>query len=237
MRKRSLSTSIQNDSSTVPAIGTSSQDHLTFVITSSISEEHHASKQTLHSHKCVGSQIQELPMWNLKLAPYTKGKDRLKIKGTDQDYSRLVCDRFKKKGKVQYLKVCLGHLTIGRSLYPLARILTVYTEAFTGFSHVYHPDGLTTHCSLNNTTSLKTAPTAGTVGGMYIQRTRNGVRSPYCPGPAPGSTGSHVFSMSFCNKMPNEYLKMCYPSFGQTIRIQYFSAASKFRAKFNIIFQ
>ena len=42
-------------------------------------------------------------------------------------------------------------------------------EAFTGFSHVYHPDGLS-NALLPQGCVLGTAPTVGRVGRVYIPR-------------------------------------------------------------------
>lgn len=71
------------------------------------------------------------------------------------------------------MKLVLGNHKMYRSLHPTTRILKVYIEALTEFTHVYCPDGLTTLCSLEAVT-LKMAPTAGTVGRAHIVRTGGG---------------------------------------------------------------
>ena len=57
-----------------------------------------------------------------------------------------------------------------------AKILRVYIEALTGFSHVFSPDGLDSTL-LSQGCILETAPTVGTVGRMYIPMTEERVRS------------------------------------------------------------
>lgn len=57
------------------------------------------------------------------------------------DYSRLVDSRFNKQGNL-LTRLVLASLKTKRSLYLPTKILKIYVEAFTGFSHVYHPDGL-----------------------------------------------------------------------------------------------
>lgn len=46
--------------------------------------------------------------------------------------------------------------------------LKAFREALTGFSHVYHPEGLKN--TVLKAVSLKTAPTVGKVGGWYTPR-------------------------------------------------------------------
>ena len=59
---------------------------------------------------------------------------------------------------------------MSRSPYLPARILEVYIEALTGFSHVYCPDGLS-NTILSQGYLLVIAPTVGTMGREYIPRT------------------------------------------------------------------
>lgn len=49
--------------------------------------------------------------------------------------------RFNKKGNL-HTRLFLSTHKVSRSLYLSARIVKVYTEALTGFSHIYHPDDL-----------------------------------------------------------------------------------------------
>lgn len=71
-------------------------------------------------------------------------------------------------------------------------------EALIGSSHVYHPDGLRSHCSLK-AESLKGAPTVGKVSRAHIPRTREEIGAFHCQGSAQGSAGSHMLSMASSN--------------------------------------
>lgn len=65
-----------------------------------------------------------------------------------------------------------------------------------GFSHVHCPNGLNTTL-LSQGCVLGTAPIVGAVGGVVgIPRIREEVRGLDCLGPALGSRGSHVLSMT-----------------------------------------
>lgn len=56
------------------------------------------------------------------------------------------------------------------------RILEVFREVLTGFSHIYCPDGLN-NALLSQGCDLERAPAVGRVGGTYIPRTEEGMRS------------------------------------------------------------
>ena len=58
----------------------------------------------------------------------------------EADRSWLVGGSFNKQGNLRK-KLILGCWKMNRSPHPPIRILRVYTEALTGFSHIYHPDG------------------------------------------------------------------------------------------------
>lgn len=62
------------------------------------------------------------------------------------------------------------------SLHIPARILTLYTETLTGFSHIHLPDIGTTHCSLK-AESLEELPLWEQWAKVYILRTREEVKS------------------------------------------------------------
>lgn len=80
-----------------------------------------------------------------------------------------------------------------------AKILNAYTEALSGFSHVYVQTISATHCSLK-AGALNTAPTVGTVGGMYILRTGLRMKTLNCLGLVPALPGGHILLMtSFSN--------------------------------------
>jgi len=70
---------------------------------------------------------------------------------------------------------------MSRSPYPSARVLKVYIEALTRMRYI--------HCQmvsinlLSQGCVLEMAPTVGTVGRIYIPRTRERVRSIQLPGP------------------------------------------------------
>lgn len=59
---------------------------------------------------------------------------------------------------------------------PLARILKVYIEALTGFSHVFSPGGLRT-ASLSQGSILRAASSVDKEGGRLIPGAGTGVRS------------------------------------------------------------
>ena len=56
---------------------------------------------------------------------------------------------------------------------PTAEILKAYTEALTGFSHIFSPDGLN-NFTLSQGYIFGKAPTVGMVGRTYIPRTGEG---------------------------------------------------------------
>ena len=114
-------------------------------------------------------------IWNWPL--YMEGKERLK---KEVNHSRLRGGRFNKQGTLHMRLVLIG-CKMSRSLYPPTRILKVHTEASTGFSHVYCPDGLN-NTLLSQGCVLETVSTMGRVGEMYMPRSREGVRSLWLPG-------------------------------------------------------
>lgn len=79
--------------------------------------------------------------------------------GKEVDHLRQVGGRFNKQDNL-HTRLVPGHCKISRSLHPPFKILRVYIEAFTRFSHVCHPE------HLSNTLSRKAAPLrmASTVG-------------------------------------------------------------------------
>ena len=91
-------------------------------------------------NKCVDSQTQELPGWNLKLSPVQKGQKRPKKAA---DHSRLVGGRVHKQGNL-HTKLVLGGFKVSRSPHLPTRILKAYREALTASGHVFSPDGLST---------------------------------------------------------------------------------------------
>ena len=170
-------------------------------------------------NKCVGSQTQELPGWHLKTALHG-GQGQI---GKGADHSRLVDDTFISKGTYIGGLSCETTRRVDFST-PCWNLNSLYKLASGTFTIQMFS---TTHCSLK-VSSLKRAPTVGTVGIMSFQRPRRAWGASNCPG--------HIFSMTFFKEVPNKYLRKCYASFDQT-RILYFSAANNFRAKFNITLQ
>lgn len=95
-------------------------------------------------------------------APYPEGQRERKRRAAAEWCAVVLTS----KGPHQ--QACLGHCKRKGSPNLPAIILTVYTEALMGFSHMYHPDGLTTPYSLQFA-SLKRAPTVGSEGRAYIK--------------------------------------------------------------------
>ena len=94
----------------------------------------------------------------------------------EADPSRLIGGRFNKQENL-YMRLVLGGHKTSRSLHLPARILKVYTEALTGFSHIYHPDDLNSTV-LSQGCILETAPT---MGRTYTPRRGEGVRRLWLP--------------------------------------------------------
>ena len=67
-------------------------------------------------------------------------------------------------------KLVLGCCKLSKSPHLTTRILKVYIEALTEFSHMYYPD------DLSNTLLSQVTPSVRMVGGMYIPRTGKGTR-------------------------------------------------------------
>ena len=67
-----------------------------------------------------------------------EGRERPK---EEADNFRLVGGSYTKQGTF-FTRPLLGRHQTGRSPHPPARTLKVYTEAFTGFSHIHDPDGV-----------------------------------------------------------------------------------------------
>lgn len=102
----------------------------------------------------VGLKPREHLRYDLKLAQITEGRERLK---KEAGHSRVVGDRLSKKGNL-YMRLAIGsHKTSGPPHSP-TRILKVYREAFTGFSHLSSLGDL-------HTTSLSQGRTLGTASG------------------------------------------------------------------------
>lgn len=71
------------------------------------------------------------------------------------------------------MRFVLGRSKTRKYLHPQARILKIYyTNALTGFSYIYQPDGFNNLLSQGHVPG--TAPAVGMVGGTYILQTREG---------------------------------------------------------------
>ena len=163
----------------------------------------HEGEEQKYTESLVGLPLYEFLGCDLKLSPYTEGKEKPK---KDADHSRLVGSSFYKQGNL-HTRLVLSIHQMNRSLHPPTSILKVYIEALTGFSPVYSPDGLNNTLLLQGRV-LETAPAMGMVGGIRIPRTREGWGALDCPGRAHKSTSSHVLSVSFSNK--TEYSRVLY---------------------------
>lgn len=88
-------------------------------------------------HFSLGPNLESLPdgIWNWLL--YTEVREILK---KEAEHSRW-WDGSEQAKELTY-EACLGHRMTNRSSHPPIRILDVFLGAFTGFSHVYRPDGL-----------------------------------------------------------------------------------------------
>lgn len=69
-----------------------------------------------------------------------------------------------------HIRFVLGSCKTSRSPHQPTKILEVYIESLSGFSFVYHPDGLNTqyHITVSKLCPLKMAPAMGTAGRTYI---------------------------------------------------------------------
>ena len=142
-------------------------------------------------------------IWNWPL--YTERKERPK---KEADHSRLVSGRFDKGTYIQGL----SWASIRRVDFPIhpPRILKVYLESLTGFSHVYCPDGLNnTLLSQGCIFVLEMTPVMQMVGRTYIPRMGEvwGWGAFDCLGPALRSTCSHVLSTTSSNSGPLKLIK------------------------------
>lgn len=80
------------------------------------------------------------------------------------------------RSRGEITRLVLGGCRMSRSPYLPTRILKVYTEAFTGFSHVCHPDGLN-NTLLSQGYILKNGSHFGNSGQNVQSKDGEGVRS------------------------------------------------------------
>lgn len=110
--------------------------------------------------------------------------------------SRLVGGGFDKQ-KILYRRLVLGCCKMSKSPHLTTRILKVYIEALTEFSHMYHPD------DLSNTLLSQVTPSVGIGAECTFQGQGKGREDSNCSGPVPGSTTGHVLSMTAPNRDPH----------------------------------
>lgn len=67
---------------------------------------------------------------------------------------------------------------MSQSPYLPISILRAYIKAFTGFSHIYHPGGLSTPDCSHKTASLKMGPTVGTMRRKHISGMKKEAEGP-----------------------------------------------------------
>lgn len=126
---------------------------------------------------CVGhSLLRGFPgeIWNWP--PYTEGKERPKKKA---ERHTLVVGGFNKQGNF-LLRLVLGCHTACGSPRPPARILNVYGEALTGFSHVHSPGSLNTTITVSKLCPW-VASNSGRASRTYIPKIGEGVSSLQMP--------------------------------------------------------
>ena len=111
--------------------------------------------------------------WFANCFPYADGKERLK---KEVDHSRLVGGRFNKQVNL-HMRLVLGSCNMSRSLHSPARILKVYTEALTGFSHIFSPDGLN-NTLLSQCFILENISHCGNSGQNAYSKDRGGDEQP-----------------------------------------------------------
>ena len=85
----------------------------------------------------------------------------------------------------------MGGYKISKSLYLLTRILKVYIEDLTEFSHVISSTISIPHCFLK--------ASVGIIGRIYIPRTGKRGGNLQCLGPAHGSNGNHTLLLTAYN--------------------------------------
>ena len=106
------------------------------------------------------------------MTPYTEGKGRPK---KETEPSRSVGGRCNNQGNL-HTRLVLGGYKMCRSQHLPSKILKVYIEALTSFSHIYTRQ-IVPIPKLSQGSVLEMAPVTGTMGGVYVPRTEKVVRS------------------------------------------------------------
>ena len=102
-----------------------------------------------------------------------QGKERQK---TGAGHSRLLGGKFNNKQGELHRRLVMGSRKTSRFPHLLPRLLEVYKEASTRFSHIFSADRLNTTL-LSQCCILETIPSVEMVDGMYIPRRGEVVRS------------------------------------------------------------
>ena len=109
-----------------------------------------------------------------------EGRERLK---TEADHFRWVDGSFNKQGNL-HTRLILGGWKMSRSTHLPARILKVYTKDLTGFSHIYHPEGLNS-TPLSQSCVLENGSHCGNGGQSVHSKDRGGGEGPPIAGSSP----------------------------------------------------
>ena len=128
--------------------------------------------------------------WFTNLFLYTKGKGRSK---KEADHCRLIGGSFNQQGNLQELYWLATRWLDRRTHLPSLYNLKFYIELLTGFSHVYHPDGL-------NNTLLWRLCLWNRMWEWWVEYVFQGQRNEWgasdCPDPAEGSIRSFTISIT-----------------------------------------
>ena len=165
------------------------------------------------SEICWFVSLPELPRCNLKPAPTIgvqgEAKERGHFKLVDGGLNRqleLTC------------KLVLGSSKMNGSLHLTCQILKVYKEAFNVLSHVYH-------ASVFNTMSQSQGYVLGAASGNRkgtFQGQGKGWGTSECPGLAHGSSDSHIFLVTFPEKIWDSDKAHGLPKVTQFVRYENF---------------
>lgn len=131
-------------------------------------------KRFFHS-TLIGSQTQEI-------ASQVKSESGLSTWRARRDWRKRqtiqmdIGNRCNKQGNLHTKLILGGHKT-SRSLFPPTKTLKVYIEALTGFSHVYHSNGLNNSMSFQGCV-LENGSGCGNGGQKTYSKDRAGGREP-----------------------------------------------------------
>lgn len=106
-------------------------------------------------------------------------------------------------------KACLGQQQDSGFLHHLPNVKSLFIEALTGFSRIYHTTSLSQGCVVG--------AASGSRKGQQNphSKDREGMGAFECP----GSTGSHVFLMAFLNSFQDRFVCVCTCVFGLVFNV------------------